>query len=237
VLQAAPASLPVWQKLENSGVSYRLYKQPEFVAHVFDVDLKLHQIRILNAGENLQTHAYVRQMVALWPWVIASNASFFDESQRVMGLVVNAGQVISKHLIKSWGILSVRLGHAEILSGQEFDWKSHASQADAVVQGLPRLVVHKKIPALKAQSATRTIVCVNSSDKDNHHLFLIATSRVDTSLVAHFLVDELGCEEALNLDGGPSTQLEARAGSFSLSMAGGWGVPNALVILPVGVSP
>ena len=42
----------------------------------------------------------------------------------------------------------------------------------------------------------------------------------------------LGCSDALNLDGGPSTQLVVRLPALTLSLRGGWGVPNALVATP-----
>jgi Phosphodiester glycosidase len=42
----------------------------------------------------------------------------------------------------------------------------------------------------------------------------------------------LGCSDALNLDGGPSTQLVAKLPSLTVSVPGGWCVPNALIALP-----
>jgi hypothetical protein len=42
----------------------------------------------------------------------------------------------------------------------------------------------------------------------------------------------LGCWDALNLDGGPSTQLVVKLPAMALSRPGGWGVPNALVVVP-----
>jgi hypothetical protein len=40
----------------------------------------------------------------------------------------------------------------------------------------------------------------------------------------------LGCDVALNLDGGPSTQASSRAGSQNLDILGGTTVQNALII-------
>jgi hypothetical protein len=63
------------------------------------------------------------------------------------------------------------------------------------------------------------------------------TGAVEASDLARFLAAAvagggLGCTDALNLDGGPSTQLSARAGEFSLDVGGGWPVPNAVAFLP-----
>ena len=42
----------------------------------------------------------------------------------------------------------------------------------------------------------------------------------------------LGCHDALNLDGGPSTQASLRAGDTRLEVLGGWPVPTGLVVVP-----
>jgi len=43
---------------------------------------------------------------------------------------------------------------------------------------------------------------------------------------------KLQAPDALNLDGGPSTQLVVKLPGLALSLPGGWGVPNALVVAP-----
>jgi len=102
-----------------------------------------------------------------------------------------------------------------------------------VVQGLPRLVVAGRVPKLKAATATRTAVCA-----DGARITLVATtSRVEIAAFARFLAlprarGGVGCKDALNLDGGHSTQLHARLPKLELDVKGGWGVPNALVVLP-----
>jgi hypothetical protein len=69
------------------------------------------------------------------------------------------------------------------------------------------------------------------------HLVLLVTSEVDASTLARTLaksvdVGGLGCQAALNFDGGPSTQLIARLGDFGVAVKGGDAVPNALAIVP-----
>ena len=100
-----------------------------------------------------------------------------------------------------------------------------------VVQGIPRLVVGGKIQPLKPQLAERTAVCAKDSV-----VVLVVSTKVETTAFARFLADPpdqggLGCRDALNLDGGPSTQLVVKLPALSLSVPGGWGVPNALVVL------
>ena len=68
-------------------------------------------------------------------------------------------------------------------------------------------------------------------------IVLVVSTKAGTTAFARFLADPpekggLGCRVALNLDGGPSTQLVVRLPALALSLPGGWGVPNALVVAP-----
>jgi hypothetical protein len=68
-------------------------------------------------------------------------------------------------------------------------------------------------------------------------IILAVSTKVETTAFARFLADPpekggLGCGVALNLDGGPSTQLVVKLPALALSLPGGWGVPNALVVAP-----
>ena len=101
-----------------------------------------------------------------------------------------------------------------------------------IVQGIPRLVVAGKVPGLKPQLAERTAVCAEGGV-----VILVVSTKAETTAFARFLADPsekggLGCVDALNLDGGPSTQLVVKLPALTLSLPGGWGVPNALVVTP-----
>jgi uncharacterized protein YigE (DUF2233 family) len=66
---------------------------------------------------------------------------------------------------------------------------------------------------------------------------LVVSTRAETTAFARFLADPpdkggLGCLDALNLDGGQSTQLVVKLPTLALSLPRGWGVPNALVVAP-----
>jgi len=65
---------------------------------------------------------------------------------------------------------------------------------------------------------------------------IAVATKIEATDFARFLSDApvrggLGCSDALNLDGGPSTQLVVRLPAMTLSVRG-WGVPNALVAIP-----
>src|SRR4029079_12047877 len=105
--------------------------------------------------------------------------------------------------IVQWSALIVEKGEARIVPAR------HAPIGKVMVQGMPRLVVAGKVEHLKNQIARRTAVCA-----DGKRLALIVTSAAEFNAFARFLAAPIdqggaGCVDALNLDGGPSTQLVA----------------------------
>jgi hypothetical protein len=106
-----------------------------------------------------------------------------------------------------------------------------------IVQGIPRLVVGGKVQGLKPQLAARTAVCAEGTA-----VVIVVATKAETTAFARFLADPpqqggLGCSDALNLDGGPSTQLVVKLPALALALPGGWGVPNALVVAPGRTRP
>ena len=199
-----------------------------FSGHAFTVDLEVAELRLIPAG-GPGSRRPVADIVATSPAVVAINASFFDVDGRAMGLAVDEGRVLASAKRRSWGALVVNDRTARILLGSDIvddrAWRF-------VVQGIPRLVVAGKVPSLKPQIAERTAVCARGSV-----IVLVVTTKVETTPFARFLADPLeqgglGCQDALNLDGGPSTQLVVKLPALTLSVSGGWGVPNALVVSP-----
>ena len=161
---------------------------------------------------------------------VAINASFFDPDGKAMGLAIDRGRSVGGVRLDAWSALVVRGGRSRIVRGAAL---ARDTDADLVVQGLPRLVVGGAVPKLKPQRASRTAVCAAGPSL----VLIVTTTRVDAGEVARFLAAApgaggLGCRDALNLDGGSSTQLRARWNGFAADIAGGWGVPNALVVTP-----
>ena len=198
-----------------------------FSGHAFKIDLDAAKLRLVPAG-GPSGRRTVEEIVAPYPAVVAINASFFDRDGQAMGLTIYDGRAAGGSKLKNWGALLVG-DRARIVLGADIrDVLAH----DLVVQGIPRLVVGGKVSQLKPQIAERTAVCADGSI-----VILIVSTRVEATPFARFLAEPLekgglGCSDALNLDGGPSTQLVVRLPSLALSVAGGWGVPNALVVSP-----
>jgi hypothetical protein len=156
---------------------------------------------------------------------LAVNASFFDEKQLAMGLVVDDAGVHGRVLSK-WGALRVDATAARVLAPGSIE---ATPTTTAMLQGIPRLVVDGDIvEGLVAQTAVRTAVCVGPAMLT----LVVTTAAAEATAFASHLRDVVLCRDALNLDGGPSTQLSVHLGAHSERREGGWGVPNMLLLLP-----
>jgi Phosphodiester glycosidase len=199
-----------------------------FSGHAFKIDLDVAEFRLVPAG-GPSSRRTVEEIVAPYPAVVATNASFFDKEGRAMGLAVDKGRLIASGKRQSWGALVVDDKKARIMLGAEIN--DHLAYR-LIVQGIPRFVVEGKVQQLKPQLAERTAVCAEGSV-----IVLVVSTKAETTAFARFLADSpekggLGCWDALNLDGGSSTQLVVKLPALALSLPGGWGVPNALVVVP-----
>jgi hypothetical protein len=146
-----------------------------------------------------------------------------------MGLAVDEGRVMALGKQRSWGALVIDGTNGRIMLGA--DIQDHLAHR-LVVQGIPRLLVGGKVQQLKPQIGERTAVCA-----EGNVVVLVVSTKAEATAFASFLGDPpdkggLGCWDALNLDGGASTQLVVKLPALALSLPGGWGVPNALVVAP-----
>jgi hypothetical protein len=226
--QEMPRFLTVAPGISYATFERRLPDGEPFSGHAFKIDLGEAELRLVPAA-GAWSKQTVEQIASPFPSVVAVNASFFDTDGRAMGLAVGEGRIIATGKRKSWGALAVSGTDARIVLGS--DLPDHVADR-LIVQGLPRLVVGGRVPGLKPQVAERTAVCAAAS-----RVVIVVATRAETTAFARFLVEPsekggLGCSDALNLDGGPSTQLVVRLPALTLSLRGGSEVPNALVAIP-----
>ncbi len=230
------AETPRFRQVARGIEHVMLHVQPPdadpFSGHAFKIDLDVAELRLIPAGGPTSRRT-VEEIVAPYAAVVAINASFFDQEGRTMGLAVDKGRLIAGSKRLSWGALVIEDKQARIVLGAEVDAPLGYR---LVVQGIPRLVVGGQVQRLKPQVAERTAVCADGS---RVLLVVSISTKAETTAFARFLADPpdkggLGCRDALNLDGGPSTQLVAKLPTLTLSEPRGWGVPNALVVVPGG---
>jgi hypothetical protein len=226
--EEAPRFVKVAPGISHASFEVRPPDGEPFSGHAFQIDLGDAELRLVPAG-GASSRQTVEQIAAPFPAVVAVNASFFDKEGRAMGLAVGEGGVLATGKLKSWGALVVSGTDTRIVLGSGIPDRL-ADQL--IVQGIPRLVIGGRVPGLKPQLAERTAVCAGAG-----RVVIVVATQAETTAFARFLAEPsekagLGCSDALNLDGGPSTQLVVRLPAFTLSMRGGSAVPNALVATP-----
>ena len=201
----------VYQKVQLAGTS----------AHQLEVDLLSAELRVLAARDHGQEAMTARQFAEATGAAAVINGPFFDIDGSPMGLLVVDGQQRQSKRRADWGVFYVDGAGAHIVHTRDYGGGSATKQAFQVG---PRLVVDGEPLALKPQSARRTAVCTKSSGRV---LALVAGQSVGAADLATYLAKE-GCENALNLDGGPSSQLFVNSGGLEVEEPGGTGVPVAL---------
>lgn len=239
ILNAEPmwAAPTTWQTI-SPGVSYaQLLPEPPAVSgriHAFKIDLtqytpvcalaKTYKRRFMSA------QAFAKALDA--PLVI--NGGFFDWEGTPLGLRLCQGEVQNpKRDISWWAVFS--LSNQRMRLERTAYFKQDADVSFAIQAG-PRLVVRGlPVSHLKPGLDQRTAICQHRDGS----FVLIATEKYKLSATAfakrladHERQDGLGCEMALNLDGGTSTQLYAKFDGFERDIPNYIGVADAVAILP-----
>jgi uncharacterized protein YigE (DUF2233 family) len=171
--------------------------------------LNQYQVGVIRAADYGRKTFDAKEAARLSKAVVTINANFFDEQGKPLGVVINRGLVhqnIHRGGNTLTGIFKVSRDQIEIVPRQIF---SPDDALDAVQAG-PRLITKGIIvkSLSNAESTRRSGVCIDSERR----LVLFAVSSSLTGLTFDELQQALAspsvrCQDALNLDGGGSTQL------------------------------
>lgn len=221
-LLLAPSGALRWEEIAK-GVERR--PLPELSGEVLRFDLERFRVDVEVPGpDGARTAGALRKERGA---AAVTNGGFFDERGRSLGLRIGQGRTLVKlraHV--DWGVLVVRGRRAVILHSRDY---VPDPAIDAAVQVGPRLLVDGVPTRLKPQRARRTAVAL---DRTGRYLTLVVTrDDAEAGALARALA-ALELDSALLLDGGPSTQLSARAGQLALDVPGGYAVPDLLLLLP-----
>jgi exopolysaccharide biosynthesis protein len=168
--------------------------------------------------------------IARRPGILAViNAGYFDAGGRPLGLVAADGVLISPVARRGWGTFVIRSGVASVHSAE-----SSPRKVDQGVQAGPRLVVGGRAATLRSPVlARRSFVGIDRADR-----VVLGCAQAPTTLqaLAHLLARPEAdggpdLVDALNLDGGSSTQMLVRAAADSPDLlVPGVPVPTFLVV-------
>lgn len=228
----AEAAKTEWRSI-GKGLGYASIRVGPGTIHALRVDPKLNRFGIVTARQLNSTGSSVEAMAKKGRAAIAINGGFFTPEYESLGLLISDKERINP-LRKTgwWSVFFISGDSPGIVHTNSFQADPSISMA---IQSGPRLVVDGSIPRLKPSLAERSAICITEG-KD---VVLIATEGLliqPHDLAGHLRRGEseggLGCRSALNLDGGSSTQIYARVGSFKLDVPGAKYVANAVVVYP-----
>lgn len=219
-----------WRELAP-GIEYRDLNAnlliPWSHIHTFRIDLKKNKLDLITASDlslhNASIDAFAHHSNAL----IAINGGFFDHNFHPLGLRISSQRKHSPlKRISWWGVFSIKNQKPHISSVRQY---SGDYDIDFAVQSGPRLLVNGKIPPLKTGYAERTALGITP---DGQVIILVTNnSPMTTTALAQLLKSSpLNCVDALNLDGGSSSQLSAHMGLFQINVHGFSNVSDAIVV-------
>ncbi len=196
------------------------------LTHAFRIDPKFFELKplVLKPGER----APIKKMQIASGALVAVNANFFDPEGKALGLIINQGQILnSLKKVSWWGVFLTEKGWPSIVHSTEFNNRPTLEMA---LQAGPRLVIDGHIPKLKPGSRPRTAIGIT---KNGHIILLTSLNPVELSKLAQtmLLSDKKGgleCENALNFDGGSSSQMEVSHARLELHLP-------SYVTVPVGL--
>lgn len=219
-----------WQEL-SPGVEYQDLLggllNPWSHVHAFRVDLKKNSLGLINAKSLGLKNASADQFAEHSKALISINGGFFDHDFKPLGLRIT-NQTLENPLkrISWWGVFYVRNNKPYITSARQFHYHP---DIDFGLQSGPRLLIQGKMPSLKKGSADRSALGITADGK----VIIIVTnnSAMSTKELAHLMkAPPLSCIDAINLDGGSSSQLFAHINSFQLNVHGFSNVSDAIIV-------
>lgn len=202
--------------------------------HVFRIDLKNFDLELAIAEDQRNKIASVEDLTIANKGVVGINGGFFSQELKPLGLRITNHQL--RNPLKStswWGVFYVIEDKPHIVSQSQFEANKKIKFA---VQSGPRLIVNSKIPrSLKPGVDSRTAIGISGDNK----VILVVTENLSLTTTqlakimnAKEMEGGLECRDALNLDGGNSTQLYAKADGLSLGVSGFSAVTDAILVIP-----
>ncbi|MDP3705120.1 MAG: phosphodiester glycosidase family protein [Legionellaceae bacterium] len=231
---AVPAMADQWMKLAP-GIEYQDLSShtltPWSHIHAFRVDLKSNKLSLVMAGAlshepAASANAFAHHSNAL----IALNGGFFDHDFHPLGLrISNQHQHNPLKYISWWGIFYIKNQKAHVSSVRDF---TPDRGIDFAVQTGPRLLIHGQIPSLKPGFAERSALGITA--RGQVIILVTENSPMSTAWLAETMKSPpLNCTDALNLDGGSSSQLYAHIGIFKINVPNFASVSDAIIVKPI----
>ncbi len=236
VALASPKAAYVWVQLQD-GLSYATYsfsngERNRTTIHAFQIDPKKLTIDVAVAADE-QSGMTAREMARMTGALVAINGGFFTPQHTSIGLIIKEGKTINPlHKTSWWSIFALTGTKPRIISPRDF---KKSDETTTALQVGPRLAIDGKMPKLKEGLAARSAVGI---DRNGTVVIAMSTGNgislkeMARRMSASRFQGGLECPNAMALDGGSSSQLYAKSGSFDLSLPNMARVTNGLIVLP-----
>lgn len=227
-VMAAPTT---WQPLAE-GLSYtKLPLENTGQLHAFQIDLHHYQMDLALAADNSLSAEFVAKLAEKNQAILGINGGFFSPESQPLGLRIQQGK--QRNPLKNitwWGIFYIDNNQAHIVAPAQFHAHSTISMA---VQSGPRLIVDGTTPSLKGNIAERSALCITPEGQviiAITEYAAITTTELAKLLMKPLTAGGLNCRDALNLDGGSSSQLYAHIRGFYLNITNFNRVTDAVIV-------
>lgn len=229
ILWSATAyAAPAWKDIAD-GLQYKKVNvSPAGFIHFFKIDPAKLKLKIITAKEFGMINIDAKSMAQKSGSIAAVNGGFFTPEYASLGLLVKDGREISRLKWTSWWhIFQIASGKPRVITKQDYKFTPEIEMA---IEAGPRILVDGSVPSgLKQSAAERTAIGI----ADDGSIILAVTESLPITLsdfAVHLL--NIGCKDALNLDGGSSTQVYAKAKGFELYRNGFGPVANGIGVFP-----
>lgn len=228
-----------WQTL-SKGLEYTklsgFQNFPAGQVHAFKIDLQHYHLKVLPlpSDTSLFSTQSFQQLMSAQGAVVASNAGFFTPELTPLGLRVSSSKTLSPlKAVSWWSVFYIQDKTPHLVRQQHY--KPTPSVEFAVEAG-PLLIAEGKIvPASNQKIDSRTAIGITKDGK----ILLVATENLLLSVadLAEAMqrsreAGGLDCVNAMNLDGGHSTQIYATLAKFSLEVPSSARVADAILVVP-----
>ncbi len=219
------------QTLEITRSDYPV--ESDFRLFTIQFDPQNYQVHLSLAKDFHHEVLKAKEFSRLSKSFLSINAGFFDKQSRPLGLQIQDGERVKKLSQVDGGVFFIKDGIPEIVHTRDYVYEESIATA---LQCRPRLV-HKGriIDGLKHQIAKRTFIGIT---RDKQIIIGVTeNSKAYAKDLATVLAGSLGCEYALNLDGGSSSQLFMTYKGYTKDISGSIAVPNAITVSLIKSSP
>lgn len=230
------ANSVIWQNLAP-GLEYTNIKTGFSLfngqVHAFRINLKNEHLDLAFAKELQKPTTTIKDFVTANNAYIGINGGFFSPQAQSLGLRLKNGLIVSPlKSISWWGVFYISNNKPMIVNSSNFHSNKTISFA---IQSGPRLIINGQIPNLKPGVDDRSALGITRDGQ----VIIVATENMPltTEELAQIMAKPnnqggLDCYNAINLDGGTSTQVYAQVQNFVLNVPGYKPVADAVLVLP-----